>query len=333
MTVRKLYTSNLFWACLIFAGILLFNALFTPNFFRIEIRDGHLFGSVIDIFDRASPIILMATGMTLVIATKGIDISVGSVAAISGALVAVLIAKYNASPVVFILVPLCVALILGAWNGLLVSWVGMQPIIATLILMVTGRGIAMLITGGQIIVFRNTFIEKVIGGYFLGLPFSILIAVVVALGVSLLTRRTALGIFIESIGINPTACRYAGVRVQQVLFSVFVISATCAGIAGFKYISDIRAADANNSGLFSELDAILAVVIGGTSMNGGRYSIIGSFIGALVIQSLTTTILTRGVPVQVTYVLRSAVVVIICILQSPVLSDRLSRMKKERVEE
>jgi galactofuranose transport system permease protein len=304
------------WALAALALILLFNILFTPHFFRIEIKDGHLFGSLIDILNRGSPIMLLAIGMTLVIATKGIDISVGSVLAISGAIAAILMVKLHAPMILVFTVPILVSLVFGCWNGFLVSVVGIQPIIATLILIGTGRGIAQLITDGQIIVFQNKPFEALGTGFFLGFPLAISIVLVVYAAIGLLTRKTALGLFIESCGINPKASRYAGINARAILFGVYVISAFCAGISGLIVASDIKAADPNSAGLNYELDAILAVVIGGTSMDGGKFSLTGSVIGALVMQTLTTTILTYGVPVQYTLVVKALVVFAICLIQS-----------------
>ena len=308
--------TNIVWPLLVLAIILLFNLFFTEHFFRIVVRDDHLFGSLIDILNRAAPVMLLAIGMTLVIATAGIDISVGSVTVISGAIAAVLIAKGNAPLFQVIAVPLVVVMILGAWNGLLVSYVGIQPIIATLILLVAGRGIAQLITDGQIIVFENKPFEFIGNGFLFGLPFSITIVTVVLLITGTLARKTALGLFIESVGGNPNASRYSGVNARGIKSLVYIFTAFCAGIAGLIAASNIKAADPNSSGLNIELDAILAVVIGGTSMNGGKFSLLGSIVGAIFIQTLTTTILTRGVPVQVTLVVKALVVFAVCLLQS-----------------
>ncbi len=309
---------NLVWPLLILALLLLFNLLFTPHFFHIEIKNGHLFGSLIDILNRASPTMLLAIGMTLVIATAGIDISVGSVLAIAGAVAAVLIAKVQAPLAAVFILPVIVAVALGAWNGLLIAYVGIQPIIATLVLLTAGRGIAQLVTDGQIINFQSPAFEYIGGstGFLLGLPVPILIVAVVLLITQWVTRKTALGLFIESVGCNPTASRYSGINDKSVKMMVYMFSGFCASIAGMITASNIKAADPNSAGLNMEMDAILAVVIGGTSMNGGKFSLAGSMIGALIMQSLTTTILTRGVPVQATLVVKALVVVAVCLLQS-----------------
>jgi simple sugar transport system permease protein len=194
---------------------------------------------------------------------------------------------------------------------------GIQPIIATLIIMVAGRGVAQLITDGQIITINSEPYRLIGGGYWLTLPFSVfVVAAVVAVTVAL-TRRTALGLLVESVGGNAEASRLVGIRSTRIKIMVYMFCALCAGIAGLMISSNTSAADGNNAGLWIELDAILAVVIGGTSLLGGRFSIGGTVVGALVIQTLTTTIYTIGVPTQTNLVFKAAVVIVVCLLQSP----------------
>lgn len=312
-------TGNLVWAILALLLILGFNLLFTPGFFAIQIRDGHLFGSLIDILTRGAPFMVLAVGMTLVIATGGVDLSVGPVAAISGAVAAALIG--SGSDTAETPLPLAVAAALGVatlcgfWNGLLVSRADIQPIIATLILMVAGRGVAQLITEGQILtVYYEPY--HLIGGGFLFFPVALYVGLGVFGLVALLVRRTALGLFIEAIGDNASASFYSGISARNIKLLVYTISGLCAGIAGILISSNVRSADANNAGLWYELDAILAVVIGGTALSGGRFSLLGSVVGALIIQSLTTTIYSFGVPPQVTLVVKALVVIAVSLMQS-----------------
>ncbi len=289
-------------------------------------RERRLFGSLVDIVNRGAPIMLLTIGMTLIYATGGIDLSVGSVLAISGAMAAFLIRPGYASGVLeypdpptsiafVILIPLLVSVLAGLWNGFLVAYVGVQPIIATLILMVAGRGIAQLIIKGQIVVFIHESFEFMGGGFLFGLPFPVILMLLVLAIVYVLTRKTALGMFIEAIGANPTASRFMGLRARQIKLLLYVLSSLLAGIAGLIICSDIRGADANNAGLFFELDAIASVIIGGTIW-GGRFSLAGSMLGALIIQSLTTTILTRGIPPEVTLVYKAIVIILVALIQS-----------------
>ena len=304
------------WPLIALAVALLFNAVFSPGFFSFTVRDGRLYGSIIDILNRAAPVMLLSLGMTLVIATGGVDLSVGAVMAITGATAALLLTKASLGVPVVIAISLAVAITAGIWNGALVGIFKVPPIVATLILMVSGRGIAQLLTDGQIITFENKSFEFIGRGAFGGLPFTITLVLIVWVVLSLLKARTALGLFVECTGDNETASRYAGVNTRLVKSIAYTVCAFCAGLAGLIVTTDIKAADANNAGLWLELDAILATVIGGTALTGGRFYLTGSLLGAVLIQTLTTTILTRGIKVELTLVVKALVVILVCLLQS-----------------
>ena len=311
------------------ALLLLIDFFMIPGFFRLEWKDGHLYGSLIDIVNRAAPLILTALGMTLVIATRGIDISVGAVVAISGTVAAMLIGgtmeMHNGIPEYASRIPMVwaiaaamgAALLCGMWNGFLVATLGLQPIIATLILMVGGRGLAQLLTDGQIVTVYYKPFFYIGSGYLFGLPFSLFIAIGVFVIVALMMRKTALGLFIQAVGINPVSARLAGIRTAALIFFVYMFCSACAGVAGLMISSNIKSADANNAGLLLELDAILAVTLGGTSLAGGKFSLVGSVIGALIIQALTYTIYSIGLPPEVNMVVKSVVVFLVCLSQSP----------------
>jgi ribose/xylose/arabinose/galactoside ABC-type transport system permease subunit len=331
--VRELLKHKLVWPLVALVLLLLFNLIVTPSFFSIRIQDGHLYGSLIDILKNGAPILLIALGMTLVIASRGIDLSVGAVAAIAAAVACNYIAgadnpRSAGTAITAMLLAAGLCLVLGTWNGFLVSVLGIQPIIATLVLMTAGRGLAMLVTGGQIITINNHTYSEVGAGYFLGLPIAILIAGVAFAAAALLTRRTALGMLIESVGINPAASRLAGIRARTITWTVYVVSALCAAVAGFMISSNVNAADANNAGLWSEMDAILAVVLGGTSLLGGRYSLAGTLVGALIIQTLTTTVYSAGIRPEVTLVFKAIVVIAVCLLQAPKVRSLMSRRRR-----
>jgi simple sugar transport system permease protein len=296
-------------------------ALCVPGFLHLEIKDGHLYGSLVDILHRAAPLMLAALGMTLVIATRGIDVSVGAVVAIAATVACVLVGSHGLA--VALGAALGAALLCGLWNGLLVAGLGLQPIIATLILMVAGRGLAQLLTDGQIItVYEPASFFWLGGGYLLGLPVSLFVVAAVGGLTALLMQRTALGLFIQTVGINPVAARLAGVRTAAIVFFVYVYCSLGAGLAGLMISSNIKSADANNAGLLLELDAILAVTLGGGQLSGGKFSLAGSLIGALIIQTLTSTIYALGVPPQVTMVVKAIVVFAVCISQSSIWSRR-----------
>lgn len=290
--------------------------LFYPGFLKITLTDGRLVGPLIDILKRAAPVALLATGMTLVIATRGIDLSVGAVMAICGAVAAAALqAGYGMLPAV--LLALLAGAVAGAWNGTLVAVIGIQPFVATLILMTMGRGIAQLVTEGRILTFTDAGFAALGSGSFLGLPLPAWIWITVAVGVALVMRRSALGLLIEAVGINKRAARIAGVDATVLLVVVYALMGLCAALAGIIVTADIRGADANNAGLWLELDAILAVVIGGNSLLGGRFSIAASVLGALVIQTISIGIRLAGFPSEYNLLIKALLVVVILVLQSP----------------
>jgi ribose/xylose/arabinose/galactoside ABC-type transport system permease subunit len=330
--MHRLTSSPLLWPVLALIGLLAVNVILTPAFLMIRVEDGHLYGSLIDILRNGAPTMLVALGMTLVIASRGIDLSVGAVVAISGALACAHIASAIdegsvATIVTASSIALGAAVVLGLWNGMLVSVFGIQPIIATLVLMTAGRGIALLVTEGQIVTVTSDPFKVLGAGYALGLPVAILVSLAVFAAVGLISRRSALGMLLESIGVNPEASRLAGVRYRTIVFAVYVFSALCAGLAGLMIASNISAADANNAGLWIEMDAILAVVIGGTSLLGGRFSLTGTILGALIIQTLTTTVYTAGITPEATLVFKAVVVIAVCLMQSPRFRQLLRRRR------
>ncbi|MBC2886155.1 ABC transporter permease [Ochrobactrum sp. CM-21-5] len=310
-------------------AILAANTMISPGFLDVSVQNGRLYGSLIDILVRAAPVAILAIGMTLVIATRGIDLSVGAVMAISGACAASLIVAGFPLAIV-IPAALCVGLLCGLWNGFLVAVFDIQPIIATLILMVAGRGIAQLITEGAILTFNNESFAALGSGSFLGIPVPVLIWLLAGLVVGLAVRSSALGFLIEATGINRRAAMLAGVKARFLLFSVYAVSGVGAALAGLIATADIRGADANNAGLWLELDAILAVVIGGTSLNGGRFSIMASLLGALIIQSINTGILMAGFPPEFNLIIKAVIIVIVLTFQSPAIIQLIAFLRSER---
>lgn len=329
---HNLRDNHLFWPLLALALIMIFNLFFTPGFYNIEIKDGHLSGFLIDILNRGSVLMLLAIGMTMVIATGGVDLSVGAIIAISAATATVLINPALAQQLISsdelvkdvtytplwlcIVAALGVSTLCGLWNGLLVSWARIQPMVATLVLMVAGRGIAQLITNGQIITVYYSKYFFIGNGYLLGLPFPLFIVAFVYLIAWVAARRTAFGLFVESVGINDRSSLLSGINEKNIKLAVYTFCGFCAGVAGLIYSANVKSADANNAGWASELDAILAVVIGGTLMSGGRFSLLASIIGALVIQSTTTTMYAIGVPAMAASALKALVVLIVILLYS-----------------
>ena len=316
------------WPTAALALVLLFNLVFTHGFFRVELKDGRLFGSLIDILNRGTPVGLLALGMTLVIATGGIDLSVGAVMAVIGAIASWLMTHGHSTLFLVIPVALAAALLFGVWNGLLVGCFRVPPIVATLVLMVSARGLAQLINDGKTVSFTQPGFEFIGRGHFLLLPFPITILALAFLLLALFRQQTAAGLFIEAVGDNEAASQYSGVDPRRVKLIVYGICGLCAGLAGLIATSDIMTSDPSSAGLNLELDAILACVIGGTSLQGGRFSLTGSIIGAMLVQTLTTTILTRGIPDRLTLVVKALVIVALCLLQSPAFRQSCARLRR-----
>lgn len=317
---KKINASGLLWTFVALILMFLVNLIINPQFFSMEMKDGHLYGSLIDILNNGAPLMIVAVGMTVVIATGGTDLSVGPIIAITGAVATSLIGTQKGvtnTPMALVLfASLAVATGFGFWNGLLVSRIGVAPIVATLILMVAGRGVAQMITGGRIVrIFYSPYFFFGSQGAWV-IPFSLVIVAIVYLIAWLFLRRTAFGMFLESIGVNSNSSRFSGINSKNVILIAYVISGLCAGIAGILVSSNMQSADGNNAGMYYELDAILSVALGGTALAGGRFSLVGSFLGALILQSLTTTIYSLGVPPQYVLVVKAVVVLIVSLLQS-----------------
>jgi galactofuranose transport system permease protein len=297
----------------------------SPQFFDLRLQDGRLFGSLIDVLNRGTPVALLSLGMVLVIATRGIDLSVGAVMAISGAIAASL-ADSHGLPLV-LAAALGAGLVCGLWNGFLVSVLGIQPIVATLILMVAGRGIAQLITEGRIVTFTSPGLVWFGNGTVFGLPAPVVIAIGMLILTGAVVRGSALGLLIEATGGNARASELAGVGTRAMILAVYVWCSVCAALAGVIAAADIMGADANNAGLWLELDAILAVVIGGTSLFGGRFSLLLAVLGALIIQAMNTGILLSGYPPEFNLLVKAVVVIAVLLLQSPRLAGVASRLR------
>ena len=312
-----------------FAAILIADRLVSPQFFDLRLQDGHLFGSLVDVFNRGAPVAILSIGMVLVIATGGIDLSVGAVMAIAGAVAASLA---DSHPLIVVLgAALAVGLACGLWNGVLVAVFRIQPIVATLILMVAGRGIAQLITEGRIVTFTSPSLAWIGGGSVLGLPTPVAIMIGLLLLTLVLVRGTALGLLIEATGANARASLLAGVGTRAMTVAVYAWCGLCASVAGVIAAADILGADANNAGLWLELDAILAVVIGSTSLFGGRFSLSLAVVGALIIQAMNTGILLSGYRPELNLVVKAVVVIAVLLLQSPRLSGLGHLFSKRRI--
>jgi ribose/xylose/arabinose/galactoside ABC-type transport system permease subunit len=286
--------------------LIVINMIFTQNF--ASVRTPTL------ILLQVAPTVLVAIGMTMVIATGGIDLSVGSVMAIAGAVAAT---NLEHGVGVAIIAGLLVGLLAGLFNGWLIATFKIQPIIVTLALFISGRGVAQVISNGELIPFSNETFSYLGRGVIAGLPVQVIIMVLVAaLGISLL-RATSFGRYVLATGGNEAAARLAGVPTARTKIMVYAISGLLAGLAGLIETGRAGASDAAKVGLQIELDAIAAVVVGGTPLTGGRATMIGTIIGALIMATITTSINMNDFPFAWSLVLKAAIIVVAVYVQRP----------------
>lgn len=309
--------------------VLMIDWMIFPSFFEIRFVDDRLTGSVVDVLIRGAPVALLALGMAGVIATRGIDLSVGAIMAIAGAVAAKALAGGAGWPTA-VIYGLAAGLACGAWNGILVAYFKLQPIVATLVLMVAGRGIAQLVTSGQIMTFNDSGFSAIASGTLLGIPAPIIIVLAVAAALTLLVRSTALGLMIEAIGVNPKASELVGINSRAIVAMAYALSGLTASLAGIIITADIRGADANNVGLWLELDAILVVVLGGGSLLGGRLSYALTLVAAVTLQALKTGILLAGFPPQMGLILMALMISALLVMQAPAIQQWMQRRAMRR---
>ena len=283
------------------------NAVFTSNFATA--------GNFWNVLLQVSTVLIVAVGMTLVIATGGIDLSVGSAMAVSAAVASVLVDRGLA---VAIAAGLVAALMLGLLNGALVAYVRVQPIVVTLATLIAGRGLAQVISrDGQLVTIDHAGFQALGRGLLGPVPAPVIIAVLVVVLAAFLLRATPFGRYVLASGGNPAAARLAGVPVSRTIVSVYVASAVLAGLAGLIVAGRLGASDAAKIGLNVELDAIAAVVVGGTALSGGRATVMGTVIGALIMQVIATSFNMLLVPYAWSLALKAAIIVVAVYLQRP----------------
>lgn len=340
---ESIFRSKLAWAVIAELAILAVAGILRPDFFRIEYNatTGMFYGSIVDIINRSSEITIIAMGMTMVIALGGTDISVGALVAVAGAFALKLLrwdvteyptpGNYTVYPfVLVILVPLAVCTLMGLFNGILIGKFKLEPIIATLILMVAGRGIAQIATNGKQFTTGYTPFRFIGQGSLFGLPFPIILAVVICAAVMIFVRRTAFGTFVESVGINPSASRVTGLKSGKIIIIVYTLTGFLSGVAGLIYSSRISSCDSNNAGVNYEMDAILAVVLGGTSMTGGKFSLTGTIIGSLIIRTITTLVYYFGITSESIMAFKAVIILVVIIIQSEPIRKRLAVRKSRK---
>ena len=308
------------------------------DFFKIYIQNDMLNGRIVNILNRGSEVAILAIGMTLVVsASAGTDISVGSVMALSAGVCCTLLAGAAAPQATELAVPLIVGVlaallvgcVCGAFNGALVAYLNIQPMVATLILWTAARAIGLLVCNNLIVYVRNDSFAM-FGGYIGPIPTPIIIAAICIAVITVVLKKSAMGMYIQSVGINRRASRIAGLNSQKIIFLCYVLCGLCAGIAGVVASSRITSADTNNIGLNFELDAILAVALGGNSLAGGRFNLAGSIIGAYTIQAITTTMYNLGVSSAVNPVFKAVIVIVIVAVQAPPVKAFFKKLSAKR---
>lgn len=293
-------------------GLILFNVLTTPNFLSLSALNINM--------TQSATILIVAVGMTYVIATGGIDLSVGSIMAISGAIAPLLFISSGLPPglalPLAVILPILAAGLCGAFNGLLVTHFHVQPIIATLVLFIAGRGIAQVISGGQLINFPDDRFRFLGTSTLFGVNIQVFLMLTILAVAIWVMRSTLFGRYVVAVGGNAQAAWLSGVPVKRTRIAVYAISGMLAGLAGLITIAVNNSSDANLVGQNMELDAIAAVAVGGTALSGGRVSLFGTLVGALFIQLLRYTLLVKGVPDSAALIIKAAIIVSAVALQS-----------------
>jgi len=338
--LKRITKKPLFLPFICLVLVLLINLIKSPGFFAIAINNGVLYGRLIDILNRGSEIAILAVGQTLVIAVSaGTDISVGSVMSLSACFCCMLLAGFGVNTTETLALPMIVGIlggiliggVSGVFNGTLVSKLKIQPMVATLILYTAARAIGLLLNNNQITYIRYEP-YKFLGNFIPGcpIPTPIIVTVIVIAIAAVVLKKTSLGLYIQSVGINNRAGRLRGINSDMICFLCYVVCGLCAGIAGIVASSRIYSADSNNIGLYYELDAILAVALGGNSLGGGKFNLAGSIVGAYTIQAISTTLLAMGVSTDQAPVVKAVIVLIIVAVQSPVFREWFSRKMNSR---
>ena len=337
--LKKITGARLFLPIVCLIAVLLINVIKTPDFFNVSIQNGVLYGYIIDVINRASELVILAVGMTLVTAASGgQDISVGAVMAVAAAVCCqilsggeVSVTEYQNSIIIAVIAALLAAALCGAFNGFLVAKLKIQPMVATLILYTAGRGIAQLVTNGQITYIRVESYQMA-GGYIgsIPIPTPVFFAIITVVIVSLILKKTALGLYIESVGINGKAARLVGLNSTLIKFLTYVICGVLAGIAGIVASSRIYSADANNIGLDLAVVAIPAGALDDNFPGRGKFSLLGSVIGAYTIQALTTTLYAMNVKADQLPVYKAIVVIVIVTLQSETFKKFIAGLKSKK---
>jgi ribose/xylose/arabinose/galactoside ABC-type transport system permease subunit len=282
------------------------NAVFTPRFATVS--------NTLNMLLQVSTTMFVAVGMTFAIASRGVDLTVGSTMALVSVIVALLI---NQGIAVAIPAALSGALLIGLLNGFLISRLKLEPMITTLAALVMWRGVAQVVGDGQLVPFAHPTFEALGKGYLGSIPIQVVIAGVVIAGAFFCIRSTLFGRHIVAVGGNEEAARLAGIRAERVKYIVYMISALLAGLAGLVETARLGMGDPSKVGVNAEFDAIAAVVVGGTPFSGGRANVLGTVVGALIMQVISTSFNMLLIPFTWSLVLKSVIILFAVFLQRP----------------
>lgn len=341
--VKKLIRNQIFIPIAALLILVIFNFVADPSFFAVTLSQNSagypvLSGNLITILDNASELVILAIGMTLVTsASGGQDISVGAAIALAGSVVLRVLCGTESRPetlqapiIVAFLICCLVAMAFGAFNGVLVAYFKIQPMVATLILFTAGRSIAAWINNNELpIISDESF------GYFgnfipgIPVPTPIFIAIICMIIIALVLRFTKLGLFTQSVGINAESSRLNGINPEFIKFITYVILGLCVAVAGFIKVSRFSTINYSVVAKDIEMDAILAVALGGNALSGGKFNMAASILGAYVIQFLTTTLFKFNVISSALPAYKAVVVIILVVLSAPVVRDKLAELRKK----
>ena len=342
-SVMKLFRKQIFIPIAALLILAVFNLITDPSFFKITLGynstgDPVLSGYLMTILDYGSELAILAIGMTLVTAaTGGQDISVGAGIAIAGSVILRVLCGTNSRPetlqapiIVAFLISCVVAMLFGAFNGALVAYFKIQPMVATLILFTAGRSIAAWINNNELpIISDPTF--SYFGGFIPGIPIPtpFFIAVACMIVIALVLRFTTLGLYTQSVGINESSSRLNGLNPAFIKFITFVILGLCVAVAGLIKVSRLSSINYSVIAKDIEMDAILAVALGGNALSGGKFNMTASILGAYVIQFLTTTLYKFNVQSDALSAYKAVVVIVLVVLSTPVVREYLSNLGKK----
>ena len=321
----------------------IFNLIADPSFYKItygfnSAGNPVLSGYLMTILDYGSELAILAIGMTLVTAaTGGQDISVGAAIAISGSVVLRVLCGTNSRPetlqapiIVAFLVSCVVAMLFGAFNGTLVAYFKIQPMVATLILFTAGRSIAAWINNNELPIISDASFS-VFGGFIPGIPIPtpFFIAIGCVIIMALVLKFTNLGLYTQAVGINENSSRLNGLNPTFIKFLTFVILGLCVAVAGLIKVSRLSSINYSVIAKDIEMDAILAVALGGNPLNGGKFNMTASILGAYVIQFLTTTLYKFNIQSDALSAYKAVVVIFLVVISAPTVRDGLSNFGKK----